>query len=536
MGASARRLENSETSSLHLADMKPIACCPIPFRGRVSCLVLLLLSLWSPSLTRAATILEIASGDPRFSTLVTAVQAAGLTETLAQAGPFTVFAPDNDAFAKLPAGTVEALLANPERLRQVLLYHVVPGRVRSTDLVPGALVTAQGAAARITLTPTPKIDAAGITATDVEADNGVIHIIDSVILPPPSLLELASGNPNFSTLVTAVQAAGLQSLLARTSGLTVLAPNNDAFAQLPPGTLESLLVDTNRLKTILLYHLLPGRVRSRDLVSGKVITLQGAAATVDLVGGVRFNDASVTVADVEASNGIIHGINAVLLPPPDLVALAASRPELSTFVAAVQAAGLTQALSGAGPYTVFAPVDAAFAKLPSGTLEALLADPVRLRHLLLYHVNHGPRLRAADLRTGAYSTMQGAPLTIKVESTGVTVNSAKVTSPDGESVNGVLHEVDSVLLPAEGFASVSLSGIVKGTTLSLVWPDSLSDAGVLEVAADPGGPWTPVDLVPRVGDGVRKAEIEVNSNRQFFRLRGVEAPSALTQPAAPSGN
>ncbi|MBL9176332.1 MAG: fasciclin domain-containing protein [Verrucomicrobiales bacterium] len=505
--------------------MKPLPCCSVPIRGRVSLLMLLIVCLWNLHGARAASILELASGDSRFSTLVAAVQASGLAETLAQPGPFTVFAPDNDAFAKLPPGTVEALLANPERLRQVLLYHVVPGRVRSTDLVAGPVVTAQGSAARITLTPTPKIDAAGITATDVEASNGLIHIIDSVILPPPSLLEVAVGNPNFSTLVTAVQAAGLQSVLARTTALTVLAPDNNAFAQLPPGTLEALLVDTNRLKTILLYHLLPGRVRSTDLVSGKVVTLQGAAATVDLVGGVRFNGAAVAVADVEASNGIIHGIDAVLLPPPDLVTLASARPELSTFVVAVQAAGLVQTFSDAGPYTVFAPVNAAFDKLPPGTIEALIADPVRLRHLLLYHVNHGPRLRAADLRTGTYSSMQGAPLKVSVAESGVSINSAFVGSADGEAVNGILHTLDSVLFPSEGFEGGTLSGIAKGSVLTLVWSDSPAVSGALESAPGPGGPWASVDLAPRVGDGVRKVEVEASADRQFFRLRSAEPQS-----------
>lgn len=134
--------------------------------------------------TNTNTVVEIAAANPDFSTLVAAVQAAGLAETLSDSGPFTVFAPNNAAFAKLPAGTVEALLQDTNKLRQILLYHVVSGRVRSTDLQAGPVATVQGATVEVDLADGVKINDAKVIAADVEAGNGVIHVIDTVLLPP----------------------------------------------------------------------------------------------------------------------------------------------------------------------------------------------------------------------------------------------------------------------------------------------------------------------------------------------------------------
>ena len=130
------------------------------------------------------TIVDIAAGDERFSTLVAAVTAAGLAETLAGEGPFTVFAPTNDAFAALPEGTVEALLNDIPTLTGILTYHVLPGAVMSGDLSEGLMApTVNGASVTITLEGGPKVDGANIIITDIEASNGVIHVIDAVIMP-----------------------------------------------------------------------------------------------------------------------------------------------------------------------------------------------------------------------------------------------------------------------------------------------------------------------------------------------------------------
>ncbi|TNC70981.1 fasciclin domain-containing protein [Rubellimicrobium roseum] len=131
------------------------------------------------------TILETAAAAGSFTTLAAAVEAAGLTETLSGEGPFTVFAPTDEAFAALPEGTLDELLANPEQLSSILTYHVVSGEVTSDQLTEGQEVTTvNGAPATITLEGGPMINGANITQPDVQASNGVIHVIDAVILPP----------------------------------------------------------------------------------------------------------------------------------------------------------------------------------------------------------------------------------------------------------------------------------------------------------------------------------------------------------------
>jgi uncharacterized surface protein with fasciclin (FAS1) repeats len=145
----------------------------------------------SPSLAdnHGGNIVEVAQGAGSFSTLLAAAEAAGLVETLTSEGPFTVFAPTDDAFAALPEGTVETLLMpeNQEQLQGVLLYHVVPGKVMSGDLSDGMEAeTAQGAPVTISLADGVSVNGANVVTADIEASNGVIHVIDAVILPPES--------------------------------------------------------------------------------------------------------------------------------------------------------------------------------------------------------------------------------------------------------------------------------------------------------------------------------------------------------------
>jgi len=135
----------------------------------------------------SGTIVDVAAANPQFTTLVKAVKAAGLAETLAGTGPFTVFAPTNEAFAALPAGTLDKLMqpANRETLKKVLTYHVVSGRVKSSDVKPGEVKTVQGSPAMVAVEGgKAKIAGAEITKTDVMASNGVIHVVNKVMLPP----------------------------------------------------------------------------------------------------------------------------------------------------------------------------------------------------------------------------------------------------------------------------------------------------------------------------------------------------------------
>jgi transforming growth factor-beta-induced protein len=279
------------------------------------------------------TIVDIAVSNPSFSTLVTAVKAAGLAETLSGKGPFTLFAPTNEAFAALPKGTLELLLKpeNREALRKVLTYHVVSGNLMAKDLRSAKVATVEGNTVAVQVKKQGvQVNNATVVKADIAAKNGVIHVIDRVLLPPnlmpapvatqptQTIVEIAVGNPSFSTLVTAVKAAGLVDTLSGKGPFTLFAPTNEAFAALPKGTLEKLLKPENReaLRKVLTYHVVSGDLMAKDLRSGKVATVAGSSVAVKVQGqSVSVNDATVTKADVDAKNGVIHIINKVLLPP-----------------------------------------------------------------------------------------------------------------------------------------------------------------------------------------------------------------------------
>jgi transforming growth factor-beta-induced protein len=272
---------------------------------------------------QAADIVTTAVNAEQFGTLVAAVQAAGLVDALKSDGPFTVFAPTDDAFAALPEGTVEDLLKPENRatLQTILKYHVVPGRVLAKDVVKlNAANTLSGQ--RIDIATTEggvSVDGASVIKTDIECSNGVIHVIDRVIMPSTNnIVQTAYEAGSFGTLIAAVEAAGLADLLQSDGPFTVFAPTDDAFAALPAGTVESLLLPENRdkLASILKYHVVPGRVFSDQAAK---LTSAATALGQDLrisssYGKVRINNATVVAADVDASNGVIHVIDTVLIP------------------------------------------------------------------------------------------------------------------------------------------------------------------------------------------------------------------------------
>ena len=341
-------------------------------------------------------IIENASNSPIHTTLVAAVQAAGLVETLQGEGPFTVFAPTDEAFAALPEGTVETLLQpeNLEQLQKVLTCHVVAANAMS-DAIGGMIADDGGrhpveTVGGCTLTAFMEGDqikledetggVATVTIADVRQSNGVIHVIDAVLLPaqedaaaapaatdtaatttaPAStdaasastmpttdagsnptvggaammadmnIVENAVNSPIHTTLVAAVQAAGLAETLQGEGPFTVFAPTDDAFAALPEGTVDTLLQPENeaQLQKVLTAHVVPGRLTAADLtaglsgdefrhlqtVSGDALSVQTTAEGKVFVFDESGNAYEVTIADVMQSNGVIHVVEGVLLP------------------------------------------------------------------------------------------------------------------------------------------------------------------------------------------------------------------------------
>ncbi|MEZ6073650.1 MAG: fasciclin domain-containing protein [Pirellulales bacterium] len=310
---------------------------------RLPLLALTAFSLLSGGVRAAENdIVETAVEAGSFKTLTAALQAADLVSVLQSEGPFTVFAPTDEAFAKLPEGTVETLLKpeNKDQLVAVLTYHVVAGRIPAKEVVGlKAAKTVNGQRVDVAAEDgSVLVDKSHVVATDIGCSNGVIHVIDSVLLPSQDDIPATAAKAGtFKTLLTAAEAAGLVDTLAGEGPLTVFAPTDDAFAKLPDGTVASLLRPENRdkLAAILKYHVLPGRVYSDEaLKAGSAKTVEGGQIAITVAGDqAKINDANLVALDIDAANGVIHVIDAVLLPGQGKVSATDGRSTIEHAVA-----------------------------------------------------------------------------------------------------------------------------------------------------------------------------------------------------------
>jgi uncharacterized surface protein with fasciclin (FAS1) repeats len=424
-----------------------------------------------------SNIVQTAQANAQFSILVEAVTAADLGTTLSGTGPFTVFAPTNDAFAKLLTElniTKAALLANKPLLTSVLTYHVLPSQVLKAAVPAGqAIKTVQGGIFKVDAKGTGLVITDGrnrtsnITATDILTSNGVIHSIDTVLLPADkNIVQTAVASaPEFSILVEAVTAADLGATLSGTGPFTVFAPTNAAFAKLLTElniTKAALLANKPLLTSVLTYHVLPSQVLKAAVPAGlPITTVQGDIFKVDaktaglVITDGRNRTSNITATDILTSNGVIHSIDTVLLPADkNIVQTAVSlAPEFSILVEAVTAANLGGTLSGTGPFTVFAPTNAAFAAALTElglTKAQLLANVPLLTKVLTYHVVPARVLKAAVPVAAPITTVQGETFTVSAAFaiTDKRARVANITSTDVLASNGVIHVIDKVILPA----------------------------------------------------------------------------------------
>ncbi|MAU76891.1 MAG: beta-Ig-H3/fasciclin [Crocinitomicaceae bacterium] len=267
------------------------------------------------------TVFDIIANSEVHATLETAIVAAGLDGTLASEGPFTVFAPTDDAFSLVPANILETLLADPTGLlTQILLNHVVSGTALSTDLSDGMMIeTLQGSEVMVSITDgVVMIDNATVIIADIIADNGVVHVIDAILqpeMPTNTVFDIIANSEVHTTLEAAIVAAGLDETLASEGPFTVFAPTDDAFSVIPADVIDALLADpTGDLTQILLNHVVSGTTLSTDLSDGMMITtLQGGDVMVSIADGVvMIGNATVIIADITADNGVVHVIDAVI--------------------------------------------------------------------------------------------------------------------------------------------------------------------------------------------------------------------------------
>jgi transforming growth factor-beta-induced protein len=294
--------------------------------------------------------------------------------------------------------------------------------------------------------------------------------------PSKNIVEIAKSAGTFKTLIAAVEAAGLASALTGNDQLTVFAPTDAAFAKLPAGTAQALLKDIPTLKSILLYHVSSSRQSSSRLQRATTVeTLQGSPVVIvreqpgyftnSRSGKVTVNGVNIVAANIAAKNGMIHAIDEVLLPAKDtpkdvmsLVDILKLDGRFKTLLAALDATGLTPALAAPGEFTLLAPTDAAFAKLPAGTVPALLKDLPGLKSILLYHVL-GQEVDSRDLLLHSkLNTLQGKTIDLTYSFSGIRLNNANLVNTDLQSPNGIIHAIDSVLLPPAANSAAAFIG------------------------------------------------------------------------------
>jgi uncharacterized surface protein with fasciclin (FAS1) repeats len=468
------------------------------------------------------------------------VGAADLVDTLKSEGPFTVFAPTDDAFAALPEGTVEALLEDIPSLTDILLYHVVSGKVMAADVVGlESATTVQGSDISITVNDDGVFlnDTVQVIITDIEASNGVIHVIDAVLLPPMDEMmdddmgmmdedlvhiRVAHFSPDTPAVdvyvngeLSAIQGlefpsvtewialpAGSYNLAVSPAGTSyddaAIGPADfnlpaeawitvAAVGSLADGTLAPaiLIEDYSDIESgnarVAVFHAIedapavdvwanggqiisqlafPGTLGNNDGLSildvpagSYDLQVVPAGATepvvLDLPGTELAANTNYFVAAVGTLADPGVALAATEMPLPTIVEIAVADGRFETLVAAVTAADLVETLSGEGPFTVFAPTDDAFAALPAGTVEALLADIPTLTDILLYHVVAGEVMAADVVGLESATTVQGSDISISVRDGNVFLNdTVQVIITDIQASNGVIHVIDAVLLPS----------------------------------------------------------------------------------------
>jgi transforming growth factor-beta-induced protein len=473
----------------------------------------------SPEDNPTQNIMGLVDGTTDFSTLKAAIDAAGLRATLETAGPFTVFAPTNAAFAEIDPAVLNYLLATPAELAKVLTYHVVPSKVTSMQLSNGKVATVNGGEVTVDLSNGVKINDATVTSADVMATNGVVHVINKVLLPANlvlpesrSIVDLAIATPSLSTLVEAVSLfPDLATLLSSNGNFTVFAPDNDAFAALLKAVGQTKLSDVPKpvIEKILKHHVIPSaNLASTDLSDGQTAkSALGEDLKVSITtNGVFIGGAQVTTADVKAGNGIIHLVKNVIVPPSmapivgSIVAPAYFNVNFTTLIAAVENAdpSVLTTLLGNGPsnngLTLFAPTNAAF------TAAGITALPnqATLNAVLTYHLVDGT-VKAADLpktTTAAPARIAtvGGNVYLSNKGNGVFLNgSTQVVATDIVGSNGVVHVINKTLLPPSQkvvgiAAALSKAANPEFTTLVALLSDP-AQAAVLEVL-NGDGPFT----------------------------------------------
>ena len=478
------------------------------------------------------TILDVAIEAGDFTTLIAAIDAAGLTSTIDDASAtLTVFAPTDAAFALLGGAAINDLLADPDALSDILLYHVVSGTAldsaAATDAVGTTIEMANGDRVGVSAkNDSLFLNLSKVTATDIQADNGVIHVIDAVLMPPadatPSestIVNIAAADERFTTLVAALGATGLDTVLAsQTDTFTVFAPTDAAFEAMGSANVTALLGDLDNLTEILQQHVITDAavdaVTAYSLSGNAATTVGGAEVPISISSKreLRVGGAKVIIADIHASNGVIHVIDTVIvgaagLPTPTLniVEVATAAGGFEILLELLSEAGLDGALTDADKsFTVFAPTDAAFHKLGVFPLAFLLGNPAILADTLLYHVyadsvvlaDGAISVAASDQSilemANATAEKSGGRTALSLSDTGLTINLASVASANVMASNGVIHVIDDVMLPprSRGDVTTNIVDTARAAETFTFFVAALEMTGLVDALSDPDSNFT----------------------------------------------
>ena len=476
--------------------------------------------------TPSTTIVDVAVANGSFTTLVAALQATGLDTTLSDTtATFTVFAPTDEAFALLGQEAIDALLNDTEALADILTYHVISGEVDAAAAVASVGTTVEmvnGDEIGLSLDgENLLVNLATVTFTDIQADNGIIHVIDAVLMPPADRAELtmnvvdtAIAAGTFNTLIAALQAANLDVALADESRtFTVFAPTDEAFAMIGEETINALLDNIDVLTNILLQHVIEDEVLSTTAFSlnGQSASTLAESAIPVLINStlntLSFGGATITVKDIYATNGVIHVIDMVVigdveLPTPSamsIVDVAAENGNFTTLVAALQATGLDTVLDDPdSSFTVFAPSDDAFALLGQDTIDGLLADIPALTDILLYHVLadavvlQDEAVTLAQSANKMVSMANAQEVSLSLGDGALYVNKSAVSLTDITADNGVIHVVDQVILPlaVKSYPTMSIVDVATSDARFSTLVDALTAADLVSTLADEDATFT----------------------------------------------
>ncbi|KAL8212006.1 UNVERIFIED_CONTAM: hypothetical protein K2H54_033715, partial [Gekko kuhli] len=394
--------------------------------------------------TTTNSILQIIEIEESLETLRAAVAAAGLNNLLDSEGQFTLLAPTNEAFEKIPQGTLNRILGDPEALKDLLSHHILKTAMCAEAIIAGlSMETLEGKTLEVgcdgdelTLNGRPII-----ANKDVIATNGVIHFVNELLIPDSAktLLELGEES-DVSTSIDLFRQAGLSSHLTGNERLTLLAPTNSFYKD------RSVSADRN----LLLDHIVKDQLSSKYLYHGqKLETLSGKKLRVFVYrNNLCIENACIAAHDKRGRFGTLFTVDKILTPPVGTVMdILKADDRFSTLVAAIQSAGLTETLNRPRSFTVFAPTNEAFQAMPQGELNKLMGNAKELANILKYHIGDEILVSGAVGAVVRLKSLQGDKLEVSTKNNVINVNKEPVAEADIMATNGVIYAVNTVLQP-----------------------------------------------------------------------------------------